>query len=161
MATILSALRLGIIEEYRLSEHEAREPRRPLYLASEFFDWVEETDELYDVGWSPRSGGRSRFEHLQQMLADFRCDQRPLVGDLNRVMPTRQGVWKMQCAALRLYGWVPARHSFVGVKAAFSEHVHGKGSQTDQIVEDVLAFARRHDLLRTMNRGDRIALFQP
>ncbi len=113
MATIASALRDKVLEEYALPEYEGRQPIRTLYVASELFDWVDVTEQLYVENWSQQHGARTRFEHLQQMFADFRCDKRPLVGDLNRVQPTRNGLWKMQCPGLRVYGWVPSANQFV------------------------------------------------
>lgn len=148
-----------MLVEYRLPEHCGRTPVRPLYLAPAVFDWVDETDELYDCNWSPQSGGRSRFEHLEQALADFRCDKRPLVGDLNRLMPTRLGLWKLHSPGVRIVGWVPHSHAFVGVIAAMSSHTHGRHSKLPEMVEHVRTFARLHNLTGTIQRGDRSALF--
>lgn len=160
MATIAGALTARVLEEFALPEHEGRDPLRPLYVATELFDWIDETDALYIENWSPTSGGRSRFEHLEQMFCDFRCSLRPLVGDLNRVTPTAKGVWKMQPAGLRVFGWVPMPHAFVAVCAAFTGDTHGKNSTVDLMVERVLAFAKKHDLHGTFQTGDRSALFQ-
>jgi hypothetical protein len=159
MATISSALKAGLLAEYRLPEHDGRTPVRPLFLAPALFDWVDSTDELYEKCWSSKSGGRSRFEHLEQAFGDFRCDMRPLVGDLNRLMPTKDGIWKLHSPGVRILGWVPYQHAFVGVVAAFAEDTHGSKSQLPQLVQQVRAFASTHGLVGTIQRGDRSALF--
>ncbi len=143
-----------------MPEHDGRPPIRPLYLAEALIAWVNETDELYVENWSKKSGGRSRFEHLDQTLADFRCDDHPLVGELNRVRPTKKGIWKMHCPGLRVYGWAPDLHSFVAVTAAFSEDAHGRDSVTDKMVKEVLDFARKYELNNTIQYGARNELFR-
>lgn len=160
MATIAGALRGQVLHEFVLPGHEGRTPLRPLYLSTELFDWIDETDELYEENWGPRSGGRSMAEHLSQTFCDFRCDARPLVGDLNRVLPTSKGVWKIHSPGLRIYGWVPAPHAFVAVEPAYSADVHGAGSSTKEMVRKVIDFAKTHGLHGTFQRGDRSALFQ-
>lgn len=159
MATIHSALQAGVIHEFRLPSTECRDPLRPLYLADDVFNWVETTDGLHDPKWSPKSGGRSRFEHLMQTFADFRCDQRPLVGDLTRLMPNKKGVWSMHSKGLRLLGWVPEPHSFVGVRLALTEYTHGAASTVNDLMNEVVAFAKAQGLHHTFKSGDRSALF--
>lgn len=163
MTTIQAALRSGVLEEFRLSEWERRDPLRPLYVAGELFDWVESNEDLHIAKWGNRTGGRTRYEHLEQMFNDFRCDVRPLVGDMNRVQPTKQGIWKMQCPGLRIFGWVPAPHSFVAVAPEFADATHGKGAgaRIDELVRDTLKFAADHGLESTIIKGDRLALFPP
>lgn len=160
MATILSALRLGVVDEWSLPETEGRPPLRPLYVAGELFEWVDATDALYLENWSKRNGGRSRFEHLEAAFADFRCAQRPLVGDLNRVRPTKKGVFSLHCPGLRVFGWAPDVYSFLAVTAALSDDAHGRESIVNQKVKEVLAFAEDRGLSETIQYGDRSALFQ-
>ena len=160
MATIAGALAAQVLHEFVLPDHEGRAPLRPLYVATELFDWIDETDELYEKNWGPKSGGRTMQEHLSQTFCDFRCDARPLVGELNRVQPTSKGVWKIHSPGLRIYGWVPAPHAFVAVRPAFTANVHGPQSATKQLVSEVIAFAKTHGLSETIKRGDRSALFQ-
>ena len=160
MATISGALSLGVLTEFRLPDHDGRAPLRPLYIATQLFDWIDGTDELYVENWSRRDGGRSMAEHLSQTFCDFRCAARPLVGDLNRVSPTSKGIWKIHSPGLRIFGWVPVEHAFVAVVPAFSDNVHGPNSTLTQAVADVVAFAKNNGLQGTIKRGDRSALFQ-
>jgi hypothetical protein len=160
MATLADALQTKAIELYRLPDHEGRDPIRPLYVASTLFDWIDETAELYEEDWAKQTGGRTRFEHLEQAFADFRCDKRPLVGDLTRVQPTKKGVWKIHSSGLRTYGWVPEPNSFVAVKIAFSDDIHGPENLTDQMVFEVIEFAKTRGLHHTFKMGDKSALFQ-
>lgn len=159
MATIPEALGSKVLEEYRLPDHESREPLRPLYVAGRFFDEVDAADDLFIERGS--IGGRSQFEHLLQAFCDFRCSLRPLVGDLNRLMPTSLGVWSMHCPGLRIFGWVPAPHQFVAVNFARDEHCHKPNSIVAQCQKAVLQFARQHHLDHTISKGDRLALFPP
>ena len=160
MATIAGALATGALTEFRLPEHEGRSPVRPLYVATELFDWIDETDELYVKDWSDSPGGRSIAEHLSQTFCDFRCDLRPLVGDLNRVTPTAKGVWKIHSPGLRIFGWVPDEYGFVAVISAFNSSVHGPNSKVGEAVSGVISFAKSHGLHETFKRGDRRAFFQ-
>jgi hypothetical protein len=143
-----------------MPDYDGRTPLRPLYLARDFVDWVNDTPELDEEDWSDRTGGRTRFEHLDQMLADFRCDLRPLVGDLNRVQPTKKGVWSMHCPGVRVFGWAPDQFSLVAVTAAFAENTHGKGSIVGQKTADVLDFIKTNGLSETVQYGERSGLFQ-
>ena len=161
MATIHSALQAGVIHDFRLPSTENRDPLRPLYLADEVFNWVDETDGLHDPKWSSNSGGRSRYEHLMQTFSDFRCDERPLVGDLTRLTPNKRGVWSMHSKGLRLFGWVPEPHAFVGVRLALIEHAHGPTSIVNDLMNEVVAFAKDNGLYHTIKFGDRRALFSP
>lgn len=161
MATISSALTDGVIHLHALPDHDGRTALRPVYLADEFYDWVDNSPELHLPNWGARHGGRTRFEHLEAAVANFRCEKRPLVGDLNCVTPTSKGIWKIHCPGLRLFGWVPEEHSFIVVRGALNEHVHGQGAGAvvKGIVLDVQRFIRKHGLEKTIKRGDRRALF--
>ena len=130
-------------------------PVRPLYVASELFDWVDSTDALY----SKKRGQRTLYEHLEQALCDFRCSDRPPAGELRRVMPTKRGVWKICPPGLRIFGWCPAPHSFVAVTAAFADETHAETSLTDAKVRYVRAFIARYELDETIEYGDVNALF--
>lgn len=161
MATIASAVLAGILHEHFLEAPETRDPRRPLYIADVFYDWVDGREDLHATNWHRESGGRSRYEHMQQAFADFRCNARPIVGDMRRVIPVHQRVWKIVSPGLRIFGWVPAPHAFVAVCAADAADTHGTGggAVTAQKMQDVLNFAAAHDLTGAMLGGDHLACF--
>lgn len=159
MSTIQQALRDKILEEFELPAHETRDARRPIFVAPEFFEWVDNNEDIYAEKWSQHDGGRSRFEHLLSAFAEFRCAERPIVGDLKRVMPTSKGIWKVQAPGVRAYGWVPAPHQIVIVTGALAEAVHGEDSITKTKVAAVLKFATDHGLKGTIQLGDHLALF--
>lgn len=161
MATIAQAVARGMLHDFRLPEHDGRIPRRRLYVADCFYDWVDNEDQLYIKNWQASDGGRTRFEHLVQALSDFCCDERPLVGDLNRVTPTSKGICKIQPRGVRVFGWVPSPHQFVVVRGALASETHGAGSIVKECVEEVIAFAKLNGLNATILRGDRLALFPP
>lgn len=133
---------------------------RKLYGSDGFFDWVEQTDALYEKDWGPDHGGRTRFEHLERALCDLRCAKRPLVGDLNRVTPTKKGIWKVHCPGLRVFGWFAGPHEFIAVCGAFTKNTHGAGSLVGRIRNDVAAFIHDNRLHKTVFLGDRSALFR-
>lgn len=159
MATIAQALERGLLHEFRMPDHDGRAPVRPLYIADCFYDWADHADELHERNWHRHHGSRTRFEHMVQAFADFRCDPRPLVGELNRICPTSKGVWKIQPPGTRIFGWVPRPHAFVVVHGALDTETHGRGNVIRQRVADVIKFAKDNRLERTILRGDRIALF--
>ena len=157
MATIADALRSKLIEAFALPEIEGRPPLRPLYVAGELFDWVDGDERLHRPNGG--KGGRTRFELLTQTFCDFRCAARPLVGDLDRIRPTNNGIWSLHSPCVRVFGWVPAPHRFVAVYAAHVEDCHGPASVVDEMRGKVLAFAGRHGLRDTIHLGDKLALF--
>lgn len=161
MATIPSALVAGVLEEYALPGHCGGDPKRSLFLASELFDRLDSDDDLHIEKWSKHWGGRTRFEHVEQMFCEFRTAKHALVGDLHRLIPNPKGVWKMQPRGTRIYGWVPYPSAFVAVTYALEEDAHGGGSRTAALVAEVLSFATKHNLKNTINLGDRRALFPP
>ncbi len=140
-----------------MPDHEGRDPIRPLYLAGELFDWIDAATDLFD----PRNGAgrRSPFEHLERTFSDFRCCARPFSGDLRCLMPQRKRVWSMHSPCLRILGWIPAPHRFVGVYAVRIGEAHGKGSRIDEFRDKVIAFATRHGLAPTIQSGNLNALF--
>ena len=157
IATIASAIRKGAIEVFELPTWELRQPIRPLYVALKLFHWVDNTAELYD--YELAEGGRFLGEHLEQMFCDFRCAKRPPAGDLRRMIPTADGIWKLHPPKLRVYGWIPAAHSFVAVTAALESETKHDKSLNHNKMKYVRDFIKRHDLEETIIRGDVRAVF--
>src|SRR5262249_12511547 len=116
MATIVDAVAAAVLEPFELPDWELRLPVRPLYVTPEFVDWADDSPQLHDKKLA--IGGRILFEHLLLTMCEFRCAKRPQAGDLRRLIPTKNGLWKMHPPGLRLYGWCPAQHSFVIVTGA-------------------------------------------
>jgi len=146
-----------LLEEWRLPDHAGQDPLRPLYLAGELIDWIDNATDLYDV--KKGKGGRSPFEHLEQSLIDFRCAKSPSYGDIKCLMPQKKRVWSLHSPFLRILGWVPAPHQFVGIYALRIADAHGKASRVDEFRDNVLKFANIHKLDSTMLGGDYNALF--
>ena len=157
MATIAEAVAKGVLEKVPLPEWEKRQPIRMLYATPEFLDAIECDEGLHDT--SNKSGGKSLYEHLWQMLRDFRCAKRPGAGDLRRMEPTKKGVWTMRPTKLRLYGWVPAPHSFVIVDWAYETETKDDKSLNDKKRDAVLMFIKTSKLENTKQLGDILALF--
>jgi hypothetical protein len=156
MATIQDALGSKLIEEWRIPEHLGGDPKRPVYLAGELFDWIDNAMDLHDP--AQRKGGRSPFEHLEQSLRDFRCCNGPDYGDIRCVTPQHKGVWSLHCPSGRLLGWIPAPHQFVGIYWVRMSDAHGKG-KISEARKKVLQFAKDHGLEETIQPGDFNALF--
>lgn len=157
MATIQDAIGKGVLESYGLPDWERRQPIRPLYVATELFSWVDGKAELYDQ--SLAEGGRLLVDHLDQMFCDFRCAERPRAGDIRRMLPTGNGIWKIHPPGLRVYGWVPAVHSFVAVTAALEAETKDDKDLNNAKMKCVQRFARKHSLEDTILRGDVRAVF--
>jgi hypothetical protein len=157
MATIEEALARGILEDYALPEWETRPPIRSLHMPPEFFDWVDNTAELYDQ--SRMIGRRTLYDHLVLMLNEFRCAPSLGAGDLRRMMPTSRGIWKMHPNGLRLYGWCYRPHAMVVVTGALADDTKKVKRLNDNKSKEVVDFARRHGLIETILRGDHREIF--
>ena len=146
-----------MLKEHRLPDYAAQTPIRPLFIAGEFDDWIDAQPGIFDP--KNGSGGRSRYEHLEQTFIDFRCDRHPLVGDLRCLMPSHKRVWSMHSPFFRILGWVPAPHQFVAVRGVHIAQAHGANSQIDETRESVIQFAELHLLKDTMMPGGALELF--
>ena len=140
-----------------MPEWETRCPIRSVYVAPQFWNWVDGRDDIHEIF----SGGRSIFEHIELMLIDLRCAKKPPGADeLRRMTPHPDGVYRLQPEGSRVYGWMPEKGTFVLVsadtKAAFKtdfslyEH-HRKG---------VVDFRRHLGLNANFLTGDYRALFE-
>jgi hypothetical protein len=156
MATIEDAVKAKVLEPYTLPDWESRLPIRRLWVAYEFWDWTDK-DELHDVAHG--AGSRTLFEHIEQMLCDFRCSPRFPAGDLRRMLPNKKGVWKMHPPKLRIYGWCPAPHSFVVVTGAFEADTKKDKKLNATKRDEVLAFIATNKLEQHILRGDHLAIF--
>lgn len=159
MATIAHAEGKGSLTLFELPEYESRLPIRSLHLASPLLLWIENTSELDDVQHA--EGGRLLIEHLIQSLCDFRCSQRPSAGELRRVMPTGDGIWKLHTVGLRLYGWCPQPHALVLASGALAVQTKADRKLNDEKRKEVISFIRKNKLERTVIRGDHRDLFPP
>jgi hypothetical protein len=159
MATLEDAVKAKVLEPYELPEWETRCPIRPLWVAYELWDWIDGTDDLHNVALG--LGGRTLFEHTEQMFSDFRCSPRFFAGDLRRMMPTTKGIRKMHPPKLRIYGWCPAQHAFVAVTAAMEQDTKSDKTLNDKKRDYVLEFISLHKLEHTILRGDHSAVFPP
>jgi hypothetical protein len=159
MATLAHIVAAGHLEPFEPPEWERRRPVRPLLVAPELLDWAYETPELNDIG--PGQGRRTLTEHLLQMFSDFRCDRHVHYSDLKRMLPTTGRIWHMYPPGLRIYGWVPAPHSFVAITGALAQHTKDDPTLNDRKRDQVTTFARRYGLTHTIKAGDYLALFPP
>jgi hypothetical protein len=159
MATSDDDLRACGLEPYELPEWEKRQSIRQLWIASDFWDWFDGTNELHDE--KQKVGGRTLAEHIEQIFCDYRCSQRPGAGDLRWMMPNKKGVWKLHPAKTRIYGWAPKLDCLVIVCGARESDTKDKtkGSVNDQKRDEVLAFIKAHKL--SVKLGDILAVFPP
>jgi hypothetical protein len=159
MATVEDAVAAKVLELYQLPDWELRLPIRHLWVAFEFWDWIDAKDDLHDMTFGV--GGRTLFEHIEQMFCDFRCSQRYPAGDLRQVMPTSKGIRKMHPPKLRIYGWCPKPHAFVAVTGALEVETKRDKKLNDKKRDEVLSFIKTHKLEHTILRGDNLAVFPP
>jgi hypothetical protein len=159
MATLEDAVAAQVIEPYDLPDWEKRLPIRRLWMALELWDWIDGKDELHDV--ASGVGGRTLFEHLEQMLCDFRCSPRFPAGDLRQMLPNKKGIRKMHPPKLRIYGWCPEPHAFVAVTPAFEADTKSDKELNDKKRDEVLSFIKTHKLEHLVLKGDNRAVFPP
>jgi len=157
MATIGTVVAEGRLALLKLPEWEVRQPVRPLWVTPELLEGVRTTAALHDVALG--AGGRTIAEHLTQFMCDFRCSPRLHAGDLRRMMPNKNGVWKMHPFALRIYGWAPAVHQFVAVCWALERETKSDRQLNDTKRDEVLDFVRANGLRGTITYGDINAVF--
>jgi hypothetical protein len=157
MATLKDAVTATALECFEVPDWESRHAKRPLLISPGLWKWVDNTPELHDMKFA--RGSRTLFEHLLQMFCDFRCADHLHGSDLRRMMPTSDGVWHMYPPGLRVYGWAPARHSFVAVCAATEKSTKDDKLLNDQKRREVLAFARANSVAHTIKRGHFLDLF--
>ena len=160
MATLLDAVRGRHLEIFEVPEWDNRMPVRQLYVAPALWDWIDNEPRAH-VATADR-GGRSPFEHMDQMFSDYRCDPRALRhGDLKRMQPTSNGIWRIHPPGLRVFGWVAVQQAFVAVRAVMEADLKDGTLSYDDQRAAVLDFARVHDLEHTIIRGDYLAVFAP
>src|ERR1700722_9785968 len=159
MATLDNDLRACGLEPYELPEWEKRQSIRQLWIASDFWVWFDNTNELHDE--NQKVGRRTLADHIEQIFCDFRCSKRPGAGDLRRMMPNNKGVWKLHPTKPRLYGWVPRPDCLVVLSGALESDTKDKtkASVNDQKRDEVLAFIKTHKL--PVKLGDILAVFPP
>jgi hypothetical protein len=138
-----------------LPDWEVRTAIRPLYAAPDFLDCIEDRDVLHNTS----VGGRTLYDHIWQMFADFRCAERPGAGDLRRMMPVEKGIWSMHPPKLRIYGWCPAPHSFVAVTGALESATKSDKSLNDRKRDQVLSFIEANHLGQAVLRGEYLEAF--
>ena len=159
MATFESVVAAKVLHPFELPEWERRLPLWPLHVADDLYNWVSAKSEMHDQAFA--KGGRLLREHLVTTLCDFRCSKRPPAGDLRRLTPTANGIWKMHPPGLRIYGWFPAQCSFVAVAAALEAETKADKGLNDQKLREVRDFIRAHGLQGTVLLGDILAVFPP
>jgi hypothetical protein len=157
MATLDDAVASGCLALFELPDWEPRLPLRPLYVASEFFDWADDTPELHDMALA--IGRRTLFDHLLQAFCEFRCADRIHYGDIRPTMPTRAGVWRLCPPGLRLYGWCPTKNSLAIVTGALQIATKRDKGLNSQKLGEVIRFLQRNKLVDTVTRGDFLAVF--
>lgn len=157
MATIYDVVRSRDLEEWPLPDWTTRLPIRPLYVAPELFDWVEQTPATYDG--TIKKGGRTPLEHLELFFVDLRCAERPSVSDFHRMIPNREGVWKCHPPTLRIFGWCYAPFGFAPVAAALERDLKAAPELYEESKKKVLRFMLKHGLEGTVMRGDHRAVF--
>jgi hypothetical protein len=116
-------------------------PIRPLHVTKELDNWIEGTL-AYEKSVM---ASRTAYEHLEQFFIDFRCDTE-MHADLRRMIPTKKGVWSMHPPLLRVYGWVPAPHSFIAVCAAFEADTKKDKTLNDACRAKVEDFIKHHQV---------------
>lgn len=161
MATIDDIVRARILEAYDLPDWESRQPIHRLWIAREFWVEFDATDDLHEI--QSDLGRKTIGEHIELTLNDLRCSKRPAAGDLRRMMPNTDGIWKLHPPKARIYGWCPFPESFVAVTLALEADTKdkSKGNVNNAKRDQVKEFIRTHGLGKYVVLGDILAIFPP
>jgi hypothetical protein len=159
MATIDDMVRAGVLEPYELPEWETRQPFNRLWVAQDFWLEFDAMVVLHDA--SVLIGRRTIGEHIELLLNDFRCSKRPSAGDLKRMTPTSDGVWKLHPPGARVYGWCPFPESFVAVTLATEQATKSDKGLNNQKRKRVVNFVKTNGLQTSVVYGDILAVFPP
>ena len=157
MATLDDIIENGTLELFEVPDWQSRLPIHRLYVATELIEWIDAKKELHSKRFA--QGGRTLFEHLEHTFCDFRCSERPPAGDLRRMTPNNQGIWKMHPVGLRIYGWCPAHCTFVAVTAALEMETKKDKRLNNKKLDEVKKFIEKHDVEQTVVMGDILAIF--
>lgn len=154
----MHAVRSGHLERFDVPEWYHGIPVRPLYVAPEFWSWVDDEDALHVV---PRDGSRRTiYEQVEIMLADLRCAARPPgAHELRRLTPNKKGIWKLHPPGARLYGWFPAPGTFVLVSGATEADTKADKGRNASEVDKVEAFIRARGFGAFITLGDYRAVY--
>mgnify|MGYP006983099743 CR=1 FL=1 len=146
---------------YELPDWEPRQAIRRLWIAKDFWVEFDAIDELHEVRAS--LGRRSIGEHIEAMFNDLRCAERPSAGDLRRMMPNKDGIWKLHPPGARVYGWCPFPESFVAVTLALEPDTKdkSKGNVNNEKRNLVKQFIHTNKLEKYVVLGDILAIFPP
>lgn len=158
MATPAALRRVKALAEYEPSEPETREVLRPLFVADCLFAEVD-ADERYFDG-SLVIGGRMPLEHIKALFSDLRCARRPRVGDMRRMRPNHEGVWKCHATGVRIFGWCAGVNCFVPVTAALEVDLKDKRLDLYNLKQmQVLNFIETNDLGSLVMKGEILEIF--
>ena len=157
MATIFEVVRGGHLAEFELPEWEKRYPQRTVLVAPDLWKWMDGCSKAYDG--SLLVGARTPEEHILQFLSDLRCAARPGTGDLKRMMPTSNGIWKGHPPSARIFGWFYQPYHFAAVSAALEVDLKSEKGLYGTHMTGVAHFLSRFDLEHTVVMGDIRAVF--
>ena len=160
MATIDDVIRTKALEVYALPDWEVRPTRWPLWIASSsFWGWYDGTSALHDE--ERKINGRTMGEHIDLLLCDLRCSERPAAGNLRRMIPNSDKVWKFHPPGVRLYGFAAAQGAMVVVTGALERETKTIRNLNERKRDEVKAFIRTHRLESCVLSGDILAVYPP
>jgi hypothetical protein len=149
-------LRTQRLELLDVPEWDARTPFREVYVSEEFWTWVNSNDYLHEH----LIGRRTIYEHIEAMLLDFRCANRPPGGsELRRMNPHPDGVYRLSPAGSRVYGWMPEPNCLVVVCADTEKAFKSDRSLYETHRQRVVQFRKDHGVDVGYVTGDYRALF--
>lgn len=159
MSTIEQLVEGKILVPWEISEWERRTPLRSFLHTPELLKWFRDTPRTHDR--SIVKGGRTPWEHYQLFFNDVCCARRPCVGDMKRLEPTKNGLWKAHPPTLRVFGWCYAKDSFVGITAALEVEIKDRENTITYKSETskVESFIKKHNLEHTILRGGHLDIF--
>jgi hypothetical protein len=114
MATLEHLWAEGTLIRFEADLEPREMPNRIIYMAAEFDAWIE--DILYDEQPDDEDRAIDPYEQVESIFDDF-VKGRPMVYGVHKKLlrPETKGVWSLRTPDVRVFGWFPARGTFLAV----------------------------------------------
>lgn len=137
MATLQELVSDGKLEEFAADLDEDEFPDRFLYLKPGF-----EAHVVAKLGAEPIEGEQdlTPLEQVTQIFDEF-VRGLPMAYDVKRkkLDPLGLHVWELKTPAVRIFGWIPKKGSFIAVDVELKRNLK-PNSKYDPFIRDVVAF---------------------
>jgi len=138
MATLEHLWADGTLIKFEADLEPGTMPNRVIYMAPEFDVWIE--DVLYDEPPDDKDRAIDPYEQVESIFDDF-LRGRPMVYGVHKKLlrPEMNRVWSLRTPDVRVFGWFPARGTFLAVCGDMKRHLK-KPTAYREHIDRVTAF---------------------